>query len=323
MKHTPLRVPSFAKINWYLQVLGKRPDGYHEVVTVLQTISLHDELEFELVENGAISLECNDPEIPTDDRNLIVKAAHLLKTRFTLEHGVHVRLRKRIPAKAGLGGASTNAAVSLLALAHLWNLKVSSYEFLELATALGADVPFFLLGGCGLATGTGATVSPVSDQISGPVQHLIVITPEAGVATADAYAALSCDALTTLASNPILSSSRLESDLRDSQPWSRSDSLRNDFESVIFDIEPEIRRAKEALIQAGADAALLAGSGSSVFGIFAGEKEQQRARELIQPERGWRLFPCGTLSRNEYRNAFGDWAVPFLRSFNSEEDIGA
>jgi 4-diphosphocytidyl-2-C-methyl-D-erythritol kinase len=246
-----------------------------------------------------------------------------LKTRFNLELGVHVRLRKRIPAKAGLGGASTNAAISLLALAHLWNLRVSSREFLEMATALGADVPFFLLGGCGIATGTGATVSPVSDQKSGPVRHLIVIAPEAGVATADAYAALSCDALTTSASDPILSSSRIESDLRDSQPWSRSDSLRNDFESVIFDIEPEIRRAKEALLQAGAEAALLAGSGSSVFGIFAGEKEQQRAREVIQPEPGWRSFPCVTLSRNEYRNGLGDWAVPFLRSFNSEDDLGA
>jgi 4-diphosphocytidyl-2-C-methyl-D-erythritol kinase len=192
-----------------------------------------------------------------------------------------------------------------------------------MATALGADVPFFLLGGCGIATGTGATVSPVSDQKSGPVRHLIVIAPEAGVATADAYAALSCDALTTSASDPILSSSRIESDLRDSQPWSRSDSLRNDFESVIFDIEPEIRRAKEALLQAGAEAALLAGSGSSVFGIFAGEKEQQRAREVIQPEPGWRSFPCVTLSRNEYRNGLGDWAVPFLRSFNSEDDLGA
>jgi 4-diphosphocytidyl-2-C-methyl-D-erythritol kinase len=323
VRHTPLRVPSFAKINWYLQVLGKRPDGYHEVVTVLQTISLHDELGFELVEDGAISLECNDPEIPTDDRNLVVKAALLLKARFNLKLGVHVTLHKRIPAKAGLGGASANAAVSLFALAHLWNLQVSSREFFEMATFLGADVPFFLVGGCGLATGIGATVSPVSDQISGPVRQVIVITPAASVSTADAYTALNCDALTTSKSNPILSSSRIESDLLNSQPWSRSDSLRNDFEPVIFDIEPEIRRAKEALIQAGADAALLAGSGSSVFGIFAGEKEQQRARDQIQPEPGWRVFPCGTLSRNEYRNALGDWAVPFLRSFNSEDDLGA
>ena len=101
------------------------------------------------------------------------------------------------------------------------------------------------------------------------------------------------------------------------------DSLRNDFESVIFDIEPEIRRCKEALLQAGAIGALLAGSGSSVFGIFAGRTQQQRALDDIKLEAGWRVFPCVTVSRNEYRRALGNWAIPFLRSFNSETDLGA
>ena len=127
-----------------------------------------------------------------------------------------------------------------------------------------------------------------------------MITPNASVSTAEAYAALRSTALTTSQRKTILSSSRTEADLRYSQPWPLPDSLNNDFESVIFDIEPEIRRTKETLLQAGALGALLAGSGSSVFGIFADREDQQRAVNEIELEAGWRIFPCVTVSRNEY-----------------------
>ena len=323
MTHPPLSVPSFAKINWNLQILGRRPDGYHEVSTVLQTISLQDQIEFELTEADSISLQCSDPFIPIDGRNLIVRAAQLLKSRYRVEQGAGVRLQKRIPAKAGLGGASSNAAVTLMALAYLWKLEVGATELIEIGASIGSDVPFFLMGGCGHATGTGATVSALDSSAFEERRHLIVVTPNASVSTAEAYASLSSVALTRPTTDPILSSSHDESNLRDSLPYDVRDSLRNDFESVIFDIEPEIRRSKEALLQAGASGALLAGSGSSVFGIFAGRKEQQRALDEIKVEAGWRIFPCVTVSRNEYKHALGDWAIPFLRSFNSETDLGA
>jgi 4-diphosphocytidyl-2-C-methyl-D-erythritol kinase len=318
-----LSVPSFAKINWNLQILGRRADGYHEVRTLLQTISLHDDLHFEVTRDGSIALTCNDPEIPIDEQNLIVQAAYALKRHYNLDQGASVRLEKRIPTKAGLGGASSNAAVSLLALAHLWNLETSASELLEIAATLGADVPFFLIGGCGLATGTGATVSSLADRSDNGVHHLIVITPNASVSTPEAYAALRSTALTTSPTKTILSSSRTEPESRYSQPWPLPDSLNNDFESVIFDIQPEIRRTKEALVQAGTHGALLAGSGSSVFGIFADSEDQQRALKEMKLEAGWRVFPCVTLSRNEYFRALGSWSFPFLRSFNSESDIGA
>jgi 4-diphosphocytidyl-2-C-methyl-D-erythritol kinase len=322
-----LSVPSFAKINWNLHVLGRRSDGYHEVRTLLQTISLHDDLHFEVTGDGAISLSCEPTDIPIDvptgDQNLIVRAAQALKHRCNVKQGARVRLQKRIPAKAGLGGASSNAAVTLLALAHLWNVDANATELIEIAAGLGADVPFFLMGGCGLATGTGATVSSLPDTAGSDVQHLIVVTPNASVSTREAYAALRATALTTSQRKTILSSSRIEADSRYSQPWPLPDSLHNDFESVIFDIEPEIRRTKEALLQAGAHDALLAGSGSSVFGIFAGREDRQRALDEIKLEAGWRIFPCVTLSRNEYLRALGSWSFPFLRSFNSGSDIGA
>jgi 4-diphosphocytidyl-2-C-methyl-D-erythritol kinase len=314
---TSFSLPSFAKINWSLQILSRRPDGYHEVSTLLQTISLHDELHFELADDD-IWLSCDDPDIPTDGQNLIVRAALALKTAYHVEQGMRVRLEKRIPAKAGLGGASSNAAITLLALAHLWRLETSAAELLQIAASLGADVPFFLLGGCAAATGTGTTVSALPENTGESPRHLIVITPNANVSTAEAYAAFSSSALTTSGSDPILSSSQNEAKKSDSQLWPPKDSLKNDFESVIFDIEPEIRRTKETLLQAGALGALLAGSGSSVFGIFAGQEDQQRALGEIKLETGWRIFPCVTVSRNEYLRALGSRVIPFLRSFNSE-----
>jgi len=297
----PLSLPSFAKINWSLRILGKRPDNFHEVRTTLQTISLHDRLNFEL-SGEQVVLSCNDPEIPTDDRNLIVRAAHALQNRYSIRKGARIQLEKNIPAQAGLGGGSSNAAVALLALAHLWEIGPSPGDLIAVAGGIGADIPFFLYGGSMLATGTGTTLSPLPHS---GVHSLIVIAPRVGVATHDAYTSLRAAALTSDTSEFILSSSPKAAISGDSHPWLRDD-FANDFESVIFDIHPEIRRAKEVLLAAGASAALLSGSGSSVFGVFADHKSQQQALEKIEGEAGWRIFPCVTVSRNEYRHAIGD-----------------
>ncbi len=316
MTSSSLSIPSFAKINWSLRILGRRPDGYHEVRTKLQTISLQDTLHFELTADGEVSIVCDDPAVPGDKHNLIVRAALALKESFGADSGVRVRVEKRIPTKAGLGGASSNAAIALLALSNLWRLPVSAHELLEIAGKLGADVPFFLFGGCAAATGTGKNIS-LLDENDERKTYLVVITPSVGISTAAAYAALNAPALTTQSVDPILSSSRGGTKNGNSQPWTTQDSLQNDFESVIFDMEPEIGRARKSLIQAGAAGALLAGSGSSVFGIFPSRNEQERAISEIKSEAGWRVFPCVTVSRNEYLRAFSALDVPFLRSFNS------
>ncbi len=290
-------------------MLGRRDDGYHEVRTILQTISLHDDLEFELTEDGIVHLACDHPAIPTDETNLVVRAAKALKDRYRVSAGARVRLVKRIPAKGGLGGGSSNAAVALLALAHLWNVPATEPDMLEIAAGLGADVPFFLMGGQALGTGTGATVSPLADDRDRSAQHLIVVTPNAAVSTAEAYAALNLPSLTTPKREPILSNSHEHANPDNSQLWPghdlSTDDLQNDFEAVIFDIEPETKRARDTLRESGALGALLAGSGSSVFGIFANREAQQRAMEDIRAESGWRIFPCVTLSRNEYYRQIG------------------
>lgn len=294
---TPVKFPSFAKINWLLRVLGKRPDGYHEVVTVLQTISLHDELTIQVSENGPITLTCDDPTIPTGRDNLILKAV----ARFPDHFGAEITVAKRIPAMGGLGGASSNAAVTLLALNGLWKGKYNDVD----AKSLGADVPFFLIGGRCAATGTGTDLKSVPD---GPKQYLIVITPNAKVSTAHAYASLNAASLTTSDSASILSSSLADLNSADSRQWP----LRNDFERVIFEIEPEIERAKNALLEAGAWSALLAGSGSSVFGVFDNEAARDRGLKNLRGEAGWRVFPCETISRDEYVRAMNSSGLPLF-----------
>ena len=302
---TPVTGPSFAKINWFLHVLGKRSDGYHEIATVLQTISLHDELTFELREEGLISLTCDDPTIPTGNNNLVMRAALDLEECFQDWLGGEIRLQKRIPAQGGLGGGSSNAAVTLLALNKLWKNGYHRLDELLDPARFGADVPFFLIGGQCAATGTGTTLTPLPD---GPKQYLIVVTPNARVSTASAYAALNAASLTTSESNSILSSSLADMFSAGSGRWP----LRNDFEGVIFEIEPEIERAKVALLDAGARGALLAGSGSSVFGVFDDEAARDRALDNLKCEAGWRVFSCETVSRVEYFQALNSSGFPLF-----------
>ena len=264
---------------------------------MLQSVSLCDELIFEVRDDNQISLTCNDPSIPTDNSNLIVRAARALSTR----HGADIKLSKKIPAKGGLGGGSSNAAITLLALNHLWRVGLSGRDLKRIGSALGADVPFFISGGTVVAKGIGTELEEVSDFSK---QHLIIITPNASVATATAYASLNAPSLTSSNSVSILSSSFTEPFSDDSSQWP----LHNDFEGVIFEIEPEIRRAKLALLDAGARAALLAGSGSSVFGIFNDEAARNQALTDVRSEAGWRVFACHTLSRSEYCQAISTGA---------------
>jgi 4-diphosphocytidyl-2-C-methyl-D-erythritol kinase len=305
LNNTSLKLPSFAKINWSLQVLGKRSDGYHEIVTLLQTVSLCDELTFEPRDDSEIVLHCDDPAIPTGETNLIVKAALALRKRLGSSLGAEITLTKRIPAQGGLGGASSNAAVTLFALNALWGADLAPGQLKLIGRGLGADVPYFFVGGRCVAIGTGTTVKALHDP---PQQRLIVVAPNAKVSTANAYASLNARSLTTFEAASILSSSL--ADLFSAS--SGQVPLHNDFERVIFEIEPEIERAKMALLEAGARGALLAGSGSSVFGVFDSEAARQRALDNLKCEAGWEVFSCETLSRNEYFEAMTSSGFPLF-----------
>ncbi len=285
-------LPSFAKINLFLRILGRRDDGFHELCTVFQTVSLHDNLSFS--RHDEIVLTCGDKNIPTDKRNLITKAALELKRKFNIKSGAKIHLEKNIPAPGGLGGGSSNAAVALFGLIKLWEIEIDLAELLKIGEKLGSDVPFFFDGGTALGTGRGTEIFPLADMSE---NHLLIVTPSVNIPTADAFAGLNLPRLTNKTSKSILQICRDDAQTLDL----RQSLLVNDFEKSVFKLEPEIERVKEKLLELKAERALLAGSGASVFAVFDDKDSLKNAFEILKTERDWRKFVVRTISRREYR----------------------
>ena len=282
-------------------MLGRRADGFHEIVTVLQSVTLADQLTFGPRADGRVTLTYEGlPQIPLDETNLVMRAARALRERYNAAAGAEIHLAKQIPAGGGLGGGSSNAAAALLGLARLWELPATLAELSVIGAGLGADVPFFLRGGTVLGTGLGTDLETLPDA---PPQLLVILAPGAGVATASAYQALRAPVLTKKDALHILRVSREARGIGESIP----EGLHNDFERVVLAEKPEIARAKAALLQAKARAALLSGSGSSVFGVFDNELARQSALAWLQAngEANWRAFACETQTQTAYRQALG------------------
>jgi len=257
-------VMTSAKVNLALRVLGRRADGYHEVQTVLHTIGLWDRLD--LLPNPqaqTITLETDSPEVPADESNLCWRAANLLRQRGSVEAGVLIKVEKTIPAGAGLGGGSSAAAATLLGLLHAWQLDLPTAAVQEWAAELGADVPFFLRGGCCLAQGRGDKLTLLPDLSA----SLVLLVPEQRIPTAEAYRALGrphCQGIPCTIEpevEPVVHAVRAG----DLEHLGRA--LHNDFETLSLPGIAEARRAKQALIEAGCLGASISGSGSAVFGI--------------------------------------------------------
>lgn len=294
MSGRTLQLPSFAKINLHLRVLGKRPDGFHELCTVFQTVSLADIVSFSGCDE--LLFTCDDPAIPIDGNNLIVKAAELLRLRAGINAGARIRLEKRIPSPGGLGGGSSNAAITLIGLSRLWELNVSSADLTLIAAELGSDVPFFLTGGTALGTGRGELIESLDDIAE---ELLLIVTPGIAVSTPDAYRLLNAPNLTTIEPNRILQICRFEAESIDL----RLSALRNDLEESVVSAHPEIGRVKETLLDLGAVNALMSGSGASVFAVFDKKETRQTALEALGLETSWRKFAVAAISREEYREA--------------------
>jgi 4-diphosphocytidyl-2-C-methyl-D-erythritol kinase len=244
-----MRVAAYAKINWSLRITGKRADGFHDLETLFQTISLHDTLTFEA--SDRLTLTCDDPSIPVDDTNLVIRAAG--------DANVAITLHKEIPAGGGLGGGSSDAAATLIALG-----KASP----ELALALGSDVPFFLTGGTAYATGRGEVLTPLPRLAGIP---LLLVIPEERVSTARAFAML------RRLSAP-LGIDRYRA-MIDDDLLSHATELINDFEEPIFAMLPSLRMLKMKLYEAGAAWAEMSGSGSTIVGAFRNAADRDAARE--------------------------------------------
>ena len=240
---------SFAKINWALRITGRRPDGFHDLETVFQTISLHDDLTF--TPSDGLSLSCDDPTIPTDDTNLVLRAARAVGAR-----NVAIDLHKRIPAGGGLGGGSSNAATTLRELGG------GRDDLATMALSLGSDVPFFLVGGTAYATGRGEILTPLPPMRDIP---LLLLLPEERVLTKDAFARI------TSYSPPL--------GIDAYRPF---ENFTNDFEEPVFAMLPRLRTLKERLYHAGARWAGMSGSGSTIVGAFVSAGARDDAAALFR-----------------------------------------
>lgn len=264
MDEVKLEVRVSAKINFWLEVLRKREDGYHELSSLMLPVAVFDEIGLEVVEPGGIALECDHPEVPRDGGNLAWRAAELFCERAGVSPHLSIRLRKGIPVGAGLGGGSADAAGVLLGLDRLYPKRVSREELHSLATRLGADVPFFLHGRPALATGIGEKLEPVAGVMDYPI---LLVKPPVNVSTAWVYGSLK---LTR-------GESRIKVPTLLADPWNFAGLLQNDLESVTLTAVPMLPRLKTWMVEQGAMAALMSGSGPTVFGVFAGPEEAGRA----------------------------------------------
>jgi len=256
-----------AKVNLCLKVVGRRPDGYHNLITVMQPLTLADRVTLTLT-GEEIVLECDHPELPKNSRNLAYRAAQAFQTEIGQEFGVQIQLRKNIPLAAGLGGGSSDAAGVLLGLNALKGYPLSGLALHRLAGKLGADVPFFLLSGPALGRGIGTQLTPLRL----PAYWYVLINPGIQVPTAWVYANLTL---------PLGSPGDAEISAR-LTPETWASWFYNDLESVTMKAFPQLAILKAALGDQGALAALMSGSGPTVFGVFANPQAARRAAQHLE-----------------------------------------
>jgi 4-diphosphocytidyl-2-C-methyl-D-erythritol kinase len=290
-----LRVPSFAKLNLGLEVLGPREDGYHELRTLFQTIDLHDDIVLRPLPRE-IRVRCAHPQVPADESNLAVRAARELRRYARLGRGVEIAITKRIPVAGGLGGGSSNAAAVLMGLDRLWKLGLGPAGLHPLARRLGADVPFFLVGGTALGLARGDEVYPLRRQVRA---HVVVVDPGVPVSTAAVFRRLDASLTPRENSNTIFRF--VSSDLEGDGGWRL---LSNDLEEAALEEAPVLakqgRRIRGVLVQEGAFWAALSGSGSSFFGLFDDARRARKARAALARE-GFTVSRARTLSLDQYR----------------------
>jgi 4-diphosphocytidyl-2-C-methyl-D-erythritol kinase len=279
-----LRILSPAKINLFLYVLGRRPDGYHDLASLMCRIDLYDEIILNPA-SAEMSLTCSDPALPVDDRNLALRAARRYFEACGRKGGVEIRLVKRIPVAAGLGGGSSNAASVLLGLDHLDGGRMPRKELMRIGRSLGADVPFFIFQAPALASGIGDELEAYPGL---PPWQALIVCPPFPVSTRMVYQNLNLQ-LTNCQKQPT------KAHLKQTA-FNPSRHLYNDLEAVTLALHPELAGIKDELRAQGAIGALMSGSGPSVFGLFQDAAAACRAAAALPTDRGWRQFSACLLT---------------------------
>ncbi|MBD3413308.1 MAG: 4-(cytidine 5'-diphospho)-2-C-methyl-D-erythritol kinase [Candidatus Aminicenantes bacterium] len=280
-----MKIKAFSKINLGLEVLKKRDDGYHDIRTLFQSISLHDLLDFEISSSGLIRIKGSDPTISWGEDNLVYRAAYIMKQQSTTNKKIEISVEKKIPAGAGLGGGSSDAAVTLLVLNKLLGLNLRKEELMEFGRGLGADVPYFLQGGLCIGTGKGDQIS-LADEIS---KHFCVLVQEGTpVSTESVYKSFFRS----------LTSRDKDSKIIEFLNTRSLGELENDLEETVFKLHPQIKEVKSLVRETDPVLTLVSGTGSVVFGIFRKKDKAKAALENIK-----KVYPAvfaETLNREEY-----------------------
>ena len=274
-----------AKVNLALEVLGKRGDGYHEIATVLQAVDLFDRLKLETADT--LSLHTDDPDLPTDDGNLVMRAARMLQKAAGVEAGARIQLSKRIPVAAGLGGGSSDAAATLWGLSRLWRLGWPKARLQELAVELGMDVPFFLGTGRAVATGRGERLAVLP---GGGGYALVLVNPRVPLSTREVYGRVPAG----WRAEPSGTERVIEA-LRTRNVSKVAAALTNNLERVVEPVLPVIGRMKAALLAAGALGAIMSGSGPTVFGMARSLDHARQIRTRVS-RAGWACWAVRTNS---------------------------
>lgn len=262
-----LYVKAPAKINLILDVLHKRPDGYHEVEMIMTTVDLADRIGLEPRADGQIRIISADRYVPDDHRNLAYQAAKLLKDTYKIKQGVSITLEKKIPVAAGLAGGSSDAAATLRGLNDLWNLKLTLDQLAEHGAKIGSDVSFCVYGGTALATGRGEIIQELPAP---PNCWIILAKPSIGVSTADVYGSLKINEIIHQNSKDMIRA------IYEKDYELMCESMGNALEAVTLKLHPEVSMIKEQMVKFGADAVLMSGSGPTVFGLVQHESRVNR-----------------------------------------------
>ena len=268
-------VRAYAKINLTLDVLGKRPDGYHSLLTVMQTVDLHDTLCLTPTDDGQVRMICTRPEL-SNVENLAARAAQVVRERCVISQGVQIELRKRIPVAAGLGGGSSDAAAVLRAMQQWWQLPLTPTDLYEMAAELGSDVPFLLTGGLALCEGRGELVRPLPARWPPSLRWLLLLKPAIDVATGPVFRDLPVRDYTDGSHSRALVAS-LES-------GKQSEDFHNSLERGVLERYPEVAQAKAAMFAAGCTRVQLSGSGPTLFAPFPDLSGAMQARARLQKQ---------------------------------------
>ena len=282
-----LHLNAYAKINLTLDVLGDRPDGYHDIETILHTVELHDSIT--LRENGdGIAVLCASPDIPQDTQNIVHRAASLLKETFRVPRGVEVELTKCIPIASGLGGGSSDAAVTLLGLAQMWKLRLGERQLMELAGQIGSDVPFFLAGGAALAMGRGERIRPLRPL---PTTWVVLARPRLQVSTEWAYGVLNHDTPRRRPDTPAVMRAM---DAEDPAQVGRL--LCNVFEAVVETHHPAVRALRDRMAAHRPLGVSMSGTGPVLFALAAKESEARTLGDALAADSGDEVFVTRTFA---------------------------